>query len=141
MGDEAAWTHGLVADAELFQRMGATAIEIGHLDDTPLAEDARWYATAMWRGTKVSADDHAGPGEASRALALQLLEGAQCVHCGKPVTASPAGADEGVCTAGVCRWYVDDEHWLRGCDNAFGPPAGGMSRAQRRRQARVKRLR
>lgn len=133
--EDYARTDELLAGVELFHRMGANSFEVGHVDDTPLAEDARWYATATWRGTKVTEEEHRHPTEAVDALARRLLEGGQCVRCGAVVTTKYEGAPPG-----ACRWFRDGPHWTRGCDGGW-QPIQQLSRAQRRRMERVQRLR
>lgn len=144
----------LLAAVELVGRAAANELEIGWTDDAgPRPGD--WYATASYRGTRVIVEEQEGPDDAVEALAFRLVVGGQCVHCGRTVTVQ---RDDGlVCTiAGhavldedaimeeadaVCVSHRAGRHWLRGCDGGYGPPAGGLNRAQRRRQAKAKALR
>lgn len=126
----------LAAAVEVIGRAAANDLELGWTsDDGP--HPGEWYATARWRGAKVIVEDHHGPDDAAEALAFRILEGGQCVHCGRLI------AVPGYTYAqhAPCRWTRQGAHWIRGCDGGYGPPAGGMNREQRRRQAKAKGLR
>lgn len=99
----------VIAAVDIINRMGAVEFEVGHLDDDVPSELARWWASAQWHGTKVFVEDHAGPAEASEALALKLLEGGTCTHCGQQVTTRYTTSKR------KCRWERDGERWVRGC--------------------------
>lgn len=117
------------ACADLVGRTGAKSFECGYLHENVPAVEACWYATAVFRGTKISAEDKASPGEACDALAARLLSGAQCQHCRKLVTLNPAGAVARDVTlldgrtwtaaeqakAGLCHWRRRGARWERGC--------------------------
>lgn len=118
----------ITAAADLVERSGATDFEIGHLhDDVPVAE-AGWYATAVFRGAKIT-EEGGGPTEAAEALAIRLLTGAKC-RCGRLVALAPGGAMafnatmadgttwtvEEARAAGQCRWRRVGERWQRGCE-------------------------
>jgi hypothetical protein len=117
------------ACADLAGRTGARSFECGYLHDDVPADRAGWYATAVYKGTKITAEDRASPAEACRKLAVQLLSGAQCQHCGKLVTLNPLGAMARDVTlingtvwtaaeqaqAGLCHWRLDGARWERGC--------------------------
>ena len=126
MGDEDA----VKACADLVGRTGATSFECGYLHDDVPAEEAGWYATAVFKGTKITAEDKSSPAEACHELAVRLLSGGQCQHCRKLVTLSPFGAvahdvtlvggrtwtAEEQAAAGLCRWRRAGDKWVRGCD-------------------------
>lgn len=106
----------LVAAVDLIGRSGATEYEVGYMDDVPDARDARWWASAVYRGAKVFTDGHAGPDHASDALARKLLQmgpGAQCTHCGKRIMlqVSKRTAQR----ARRCVWARHGRRWVRGC--------------------------
>lgn len=122
----------LMAAVEAIARAGADDFELGFLDDDVPMEDARWWAKAQWKGTRVQVDDQAGPDVAAEALAKKVLQGGQCVRCGFTITLDLTGPG--------CRWRRRDAHWLRGCDGGH-EPIGPPNRAQRRRQDQVRKLR
>ena len=127
----------LVAGVELIGRAAARALELGWTDDDG-PRPGEWYAQAMYKGVRVIVEDQHGPVEAVEALAAKLMEGGACVHCGHAITVTGVRYADG---RRACEWHRDGEHWLRGCDSSYGPPAKGLSRAQRRRQDRAKKLR
>lgn len=97
----------ILACADLVGRCGAVSFQIGYLhDDVPL-EQAGWYATAFYRGTRLSCDDQPSPTAAAHGLAERLLAGATC-RCGQTVTLSDH--HEG------CRWRLVGPRWEPGCD-------------------------
>lgn len=127
----------LRAAVELVGRSAARSLEIGWTDDDgPRPGD--WYASAFYRGTRVTVEHMEGAAEAVEGLAFKLLEGGTCVHCGKSTTVPGFTYADG---RPSCMFRREGEHWLRGCDGGFGPSPAGLSRAQRRRQERAKGLR
>jgi hypothetical protein len=127
-GDEDA----VKACADLVGRTGATSFEVGFLHEGVPVAEAGWYATAVFKGAKITAEDKASGGEACDALAARLLSGGQCQHCKKLVTLNPAGAMAHDVTlidgrkwtaaeqakAGLCYWRRDGGRWERGCAEA-----------------------
>lgn len=118
------------ACADLAGRTGAMQFECGYLHDDVPADQAGWYATAVFRGAKITAEDKASPAEACDALAGRLLSGAQCQHCKGLVALSDDGAfayREAVLLTGQrwdaadaarapqCRWTRTGARWERGC--------------------------
>lgn len=118
------------ACADLVGRTGARQFECGYLDDDVPSEMARWYATAVFKGAKVTVEDKASPAEACDSLAVRLLSGAQCQHCKGLVALSAGGAfafrkavlvtgerwDAGdAVKAKQCRWTRKGDRWVRGC--------------------------
>src|SRR5580765_6017107 len=72
----------LMAAVNLVGRSGARDFEVGYLnDDVPVAE-ADWWAAAKYNGQRLIEEHHVGPVEAAHALAVRLLTGAKCAHCG-----------------------------------------------------------
>lgn len=127
----------LQAAVELIGRSAANDLELGWThDDGP--RPGEWYATAGYKGAKVTVEHQHGPAEAAEALAFRLMEGGQCVHCGRFIVVPGYELKDG---GDACRWTREGAHWLRGCDGRHGPPAGGLNREQRRRQDRALRLR
>ena len=118
------------ACADLVGRTGAKSFECGYLHDDVPAEQAGWYATAVFRGTKITAEDKPSPAEACDELAMRLLSGAQCQHCRKLAALSADGAvardvtlvggkkwtAEEQAAAGLCHWRRIGDRWERGCD-------------------------
>lgn len=115
------------ACADLVGRTGARQFECGYLeDDVP---EPGWYAVAVYKGTKIIAEDKASPAEACDKLAARLLTGAQCQHCKKLVTLDARGAmardatlidgrtwtAEEQAKAGLRHWTRPGDKWLRGC--------------------------
>jgi hypothetical protein len=117
------------ACADLVGRTGARQFECGYISDNP---PHRWYATAVFKGAKITAEDKESPAEACDKLAARLLTGAQCQHCKKLVTLSPLGAMARDATlidgrewtaeqqkaAGLCHWTRPGDKWVRGCVGA-----------------------
>jgi hypothetical protein len=93
----------VIACADLVGRAGATKFEIGHLHDDVPIERAGWYATAFYRGTRVSCDNQPSPTAAAHGLSEQLLAGATC-RCGQ------SDHREG------CRWRLIGPRWEPSCD-------------------------
>jgi hypothetical protein len=126
VGDEDA----VKACADLVSRTGAKSFECGYVHEgAPIAE-AGWYATAVYKGAKITAEDKISPAEACDALADRLLSGAQCQHCKGLVTLSDRGAfafrkatlatgqrwdAEDAAKAPQCRWTRTGARWERGC--------------------------
>lgn len=80
--DRAVLTHTVAAVG----RTGARGIEIGHLEDGDVPIDqARWYATAQYRGAKVSCDEQTSPIAAVVGLYAMLAAGGTCVTCRRTV--------------------------------------------------------
>lgn len=126
---------------DLCGRCGARQLEFGYLHENKPAEEAGWYAQAVYLGARIwTAQDHPGPVEAVEALADRLLSGSTC-RCGDPVTREPA--------PGKCLWrIVGDrdigERWEPSCaapslkarlgDVAGMVQAVAVNRAERRRR-------
>lgn len=104
----------MVAAIDAVGRTGAKAIETGYLDENVPAHLARWYATAEYRGAKVSADEHASPVDAAEALLGRLINGGKCVACGRRSRMSGAAAGvEG--DHDWCVWSRVGDCWVPGC--------------------------
>lgn len=118
------------ACADLVARTGARHFECGYLHDDVPSALAGWYATAVFKGAKVTVEDMASPAEACDALAVRLLSGAQCQHCKGLVALSSGGAfafrkatlvtgerwdAEDAARAPQCRWTRTGDRWERGC--------------------------
>lgn len=136
----------LIACVELVGRAGARNLEFGYLhEDAPIAE-AGWWATATYRGAKITAENLASPIEAVEALAVRLLTGAMCNHC-KGLVALADDAAFAYFRAHLvdgsewnieeqigrpqCRWRRVGKQWIRGCDGSTPMHKGG-NRNQRR---------
>lgn len=116
----------LVGDA------GAREMEIGAMREGVPIEDARWFATASYRGLRIIKEDRRSPIEAAIALALEILAGAQC-KCTKMVVMydNPEG----------CHWRLMGDEWVSSCDAPpmVDVPRGdlvGMHEVMNDRQAR-----
>jgi hypothetical protein len=118
------------ACADLVSRTGAKSFECGYLHDNVPVVQAGWYATAVFKGAKITAEDKESPAEACRQLATRLLSGAQCQHCKHLVTLNPVGAtardatlmdgrtwtaQEQAGAGGLCYWRLEGARWERGC--------------------------
>lgn len=119
----------VIACVDIVGRSGGRQFEIGWLRDADDPEyDERgpgWYASALYKGARLIADEKETPDEAADALARKLLGGGQCTHCGRRVALSD--------TPGTCRWRRAGQTWERGCADNRAP---GPNRAERRRRAR-----
>jgi hypothetical protein len=127
----------VVAAADLVSRTGARSLQIGwdcphapDVDDDHACGQVTWYATAHYKGTKITADRHCGPIEATEALARRLLSGAKC-RCGKLVALADDGAiaypdatmldgtkwtAEQIAEVGQCRWTRRGKRWEPSCN-------------------------
>lgn len=96
----------VLACADLVGRAGASKFEIGYLHDDVPIDEAGWYATAFYRGTRLTAEDHASPSLAAQALAERLLADAGC-RCGERVVLTDGRPG--------CRWRLMGQRWEPGC--------------------------
>jgi len=118
------------ACADLVGRTGARSFEVGYLHDDVPAAQAGWFATAVYKGAKLTAENKASAGEACDALAARVLSGARCQHCKGLVALSDDGAfayhearlatgeqwnAEDAAKAPQCRWTRTGGRWERGC--------------------------
>lgn len=123
------------ACADLVGRTGARQFECGYVHENVPVADAGWYATAVYKGAKLTAEDKASPAEACDALAARLLTGGQCQHCKGLVALTDAGAfaynsatlatgqrwdAEDAARAPQCRWTRTGARWERGCAERSG---------------------
>lgn len=133
---------------------GAKTLEVGYLHDDVPAEQAAWWATASYRGTKLGVEHHVGPAEALEALAEKLLTGGRCQWCKGLVALSPDGATaypgsvmadgsrmpdnpDDIAALGQCLWGRNGSRWEPGClHGASTAPDAPQDRAARRRLAR-----
>jgi hypothetical protein len=128
----------VVAAADLVARTGARQFDIGYLHDDVPADKAGWYAIAMYRGGRITTENHAHPADAAEALARRLLTGAKC-KCGKLVALDESGAvafidpvmTDGTsfpigtaARAGTCRWRRDGQRWVSACGLGMTPAQG-----------------
>lgn len=97
----------MVAAVDLVARSGARGFEVGWMDDDVPVALADWWASASYRGAKITVEHHRGPVEAAEALARRVLTGGACAHCHQPVV---LGSGEG------CRWTRMGRRWARGCE-------------------------
>lgn len=105
----------LIAAADLVARTGAREFQVGYLNDDAARPD--WYAHASYQGARITAGEHRSPAEAAEALAVRLLTGAQCQHCGGLVALDPSGAvafRSATLTTGA-RWNAADAAKTRQC--------------------------
>lgn len=108
-------TDAAVAAVGVIGRMGALDVEVGYLDDTERSQDARWWASARWNGTKVQVAKHQRPDQALEALARQLMEGGTCTHCGQRIHLGGAPAGLRRRHPRLCAWKRQGREWVRGC--------------------------
>lgn len=119
------------ACADLVGRTGAKSFECGYVHEDVPSSEAGWYATAMYRGAKLTAEDKSSPGEACHALAVRLLAGAQCQHCKGLVALVSDGAfafqsatlidgrrwdAADAAKTAQCHWRLVGDRWVRGCE-------------------------
>lgn len=129
----------MAAAVDVVGRTGARDLTFGHLYDDVPVEQAAWWATAAYQGTKITAENHAGPVEALEALARKLLTGAKCVRCGSLIALSDDGAvaypgafmadgtrwtEQDIRAAGTCRWRRFGPRWEPGCPSTHPPLPG-----------------
>lgn len=119
----------LLAAIEVVGRANASDFEVGYLEDADDPTVMRWWATARWRGTRVTVEGHRTPGLAAEALARRLLEGGTCTHCGRRI-ALTLHRPKGSARKKLCAWRRVDLTWVRGCasripqgQTVIAPPA------------------
>lgn len=88
------------ACVDVVGRAQARSLQIGHGVDG-------WFAQVMYRGQRIVVEGFPRPRDAALAMARRMLQGATC-RCGSPVTL--------VDTVGACRWRLDADRWVPGCD-------------------------
>lgn len=130
----------VIACADLVGRAGARRFEIGYLHDNVPADQAAWWASAVYRGARIQVDGHNHPANAATALAVKILTGAKC-RCGKLVALADDGAiafrkatmadgsrwtAEQAAAAGQCRWRLIGQKWQPSC-----PEPAGRTKEQR----------
>jgi hypothetical protein len=122
------------AAIDLVGRSGAKHLEIGYQREGVPIEEADWWASAQYRGTRITVEHQTGPEQALESLALRLLTGAKCVKCGRLISLQRAGAvffrsgslidgtrwDEQtvrqtVRARGMCLWQREGKRWETGC--------------------------
>lgn len=146
----------LLAAVDLIGRTGATEYEGGYLHDDVPSEQAGWWATARYKGTKVTEENHPGPVEATEALAMRLMSGGKCQHCQGAVTLSRDGVmvypgatspidgsvvwtEESARAARTCLWERRGRRWVRGCEQQPRQNPDRPGKMQRRAHKRRKR--
>lgn len=107
----------ILAATDLIGRTGATALEVGYLHDDMPADQADWWASAQYRGTKILVEHHRSPGGALDALLVRLLDGATCRWCGRLVTNRKA-----VSKRRYCRYRRNGDRYERGCTDTHDEP-------------------
>lgn len=131
MASSAGGGDAVTACADLVSRTGAKSFECGYIHEGVPVSEAGWYATAMYRGAKLTAGDKSSPAEACYALAVRLLAGAQCQHCKGLVALAAEGAfafqsatlidgrqwdAADAAKASQCHWRLVGDRWVRGCE-------------------------
>jgi len=105
----------VLACADLVGRSGGRSFEVGYLNDATdlayLTDGPCWYAQAAYNGARVIAEGHATPADACDALAIKVLDGGQCTHCGKTIAACRTATD----VPGYCAQWRDGLTWKRAC--------------------------
>lgn len=142
----------MLAAVSLVNRSGARGFEVGYLDDTPDARDARWWAKATYRGAALAVEDFDSPDAAADALARRILDGGQCTMCELTVVTADELVERAV--EGLepgderCLWARHGRHWIAGCADpaaevarlenrdARTRPGQPLNRAQRRKAGR-----
>jgi hypothetical protein len=131
MASSAGGGDAIKACADLVSRTGAKSFECGYVHEGVPVSGAGWYATAMYQGARITAEDKSSPAGACYALAVRLLAGAQCQHCKGLVALVSSGAfafQEATLTSGErwdasdaaktsqCLWRLVGDQWIRGCE-------------------------
>lgn len=114
----------VLAVADLVARTGATQFEIGYQHDETDPEyeqvGSQWYASAYYRGARVTMDEQPTPEHAADGLAHRLLDGGTCQHCREKTTTkdTPTGVylRFGRSKKARCVWWRDGTTWKRGCE-------------------------
>lgn len=150
MPDDPALTAGVL----LIGHTGARTLEIGFLHDDVPIDEASWWASADYQGTRVMVENHLGPVEAVEGLAKKLLVGARCQWCMGLVALDEHGAfayaggvmldgskmpdtAEGIGALGQCLWERHDARWEPGCIHGRSTaPGAPRDRASVRRVKR-----
>lgn len=104
------------AAIDLIGRTGAADLEIGYLHDDVPTEQADWWATARYRGSRITVEHKRSPGHALDSLLARLLNGGQCRWCGRNVTNRKSASPK------LCRYRLDGDHYVRGCIDTHREP-------------------
>ena len=112
MNDSVLNMDACVAVADLVARTGGKQLEIGYQDQTVSSKDARWYASAYFKGMRLFCDEQESPQAAADGLALKLLIGGKCTACHRTVRVAgtnypPRRYD--------CAWFRAGDAWVQGC--------------------------
>ena len=117
----------ILATADLAERAGATAFQIGYNDHHV---PATWFARAEYGPkTRIVQSGHPDPAAAATALARRILTGGKC-RCGGLVALSIDGAwapgdsatmmdgsdPAALRSAPQCLWILEGGRWTPGCD-------------------------
>lgn len=138
----------LRAGVDMIGRTGARSLEFGYLHEGVPVEQAGWWATALYRGTKLSSEGHRSAEEAVNGLAQRLLTGAKCTHCGGLISLfteggiAHAGPDGEITLLDGSKWNLSEitrfcryrrigPRWVRGCER---PGARGRKSKRKRKR-------
>jgi hypothetical protein len=114
-------TPHLDALVDLCRKCGAAALELGYLHDDVPVEEAGWWASVQYAGTRITVDDHTSPEAACEALAKKVLNGGMC-RCGRTAVTDNRPPRRG---GRLCRWRLLDGVWAAGCDAPSIKVGGG----------------
>lgn len=102
----------VLAAADVIGRSGARGLEIGFLDEDVPSHLARWYATASFKGARVSADEHTSPANAAEELAWKVLDGGLCTKCKRKIGLAGHTSRE---LTDRCAWSRHGACWVPAC--------------------------
>jgi hypothetical protein len=107
------------AAVEVCRRSGATDFEVGYLDDTVDARDARWWARANYGGDRLLVEEQPGADIAATGLARRVLDGGRC-GCGLTIVTRDTVIDRARNdnlrpATDRCLWERHGRHWIPGC--------------------------
>lgn len=78
------------ACVNLIGRSGAKEMTFGYLNDDAIkVEEGDWWAEAQYQGARLFVEHFIHPVDAVFALAMRVIRGAKCAHCGRVVTLTP----------------------------------------------------
>ncbi len=114
----------MVACIDVVARSGATDVEFGHLEDDVPIEQARWWATATYRGKKLTIDEQRDPIDALMRLAERVCNNGTCTGCQRSVLLLTGQPGLWIASKPRCLWQLDitGKQWVRGCDGRGRKP-------------------
>lgn len=109
-----------LATVKLLARTGATDVEFAYDDELPEGSPTTvlWWAKGNWQGTRVISEHFPYPDDALFDLAMRVVNGGTCRHCGRITILGVLTSDEHCCFALLASTIEDAStyKWVRDCE-------------------------